>query len=118
MAKPLTLPLADQLPRGSMNLRFQMVFANYDAPMQAPGWRVPPGAIVTLRPVNGSRLNTGTIFVSETPEGTLNSTASLALIPGADVAVPWPIDNLAELWACSQAAGDGLLITVQQQSIG
>jgi hypothetical protein len=100
-----------------MNIRFQMVFAVADRPYQCPAWIVPPGAVVTLRTVNGNILNTGSVFVAEYPEGLRNGNV-MALPPGADVEVSWPVDNTCQIWASGQGPGDGLLVTVIQAAIG
>jgi hypothetical protein len=116
MAKPIALPLASEQPGPSMNIRFQLVFTDDNGFIQCPGFQVAPGQVVTLRTVNGATLNASTIFVADYPEQLFTSSA-FAIPPGADVTVPWPIDNTAQIFAKGDTT-DGLLVSIQQASIG
>lgn len=121
MAKPLVLPLAQQQPGPSLNIRFQIIFAVPNVAVNVPGFRCAPGTSIELRTTNGITLNTAPVFIAETPEGLGLGTGArggIALPPGADVTLPWPVDNTAEIWCMGGAEGDGLLISIQQASIG
>jgi hypothetical protein len=114
--KPITLPLAQEQPGPSLNLRFQLVFASTGAPVRCPAFTVAPGMVVTLRTINGAQLNTAVCFVADYPEA-LGTVASVAIPPGADVTLGWPIDNTGDIWA-QGTEGDGLLVSIQQSAIG
>ena len=117
MAKQTAPPvLTETQPRESINLRFQLIFANTDQPQRCPAFIVAPGLTVTLKGVNGSTANAHNAFAAETPEELLTTQAQLVL-PTADVQVDYPVDNLAEIW-CMGTAGDGLLISVIGASVG
>ena len=108
--------LAELQPQGALNLRFQLVFAVTGQPVNGPGFIVPPGAQVNLRTVNGAAVNANACSIGDYPEQLGTSTA-MVLPPGADVTVPWPCNNLSQIWASGTAA-DGLLITLLVNSVG
>jgi hypothetical protein len=116
MAKPIALPLAQEQPGPSLNLRFQLVFAVTGQPVQCPGFIVAPGMGVTLYPVNGTAVNTNPCYVADYPEA-LGTSSAVTLPAGGDVTKGWPVDHTGSIWA-SGTAGDGLLVTIQMASIG
>lgn len=114
------LPLAQFQPHPPLNFSFQIVFANATSDpyfaWQGPNFQVPDGATVTLRPANGIRLNSQACNVAESPHGCY-FTNNLTLAPGADVAVPYPVRNLNEIFA-KGTINDGVLIQVTMPSVG
>jgi len=115
-AKTIMPVLAQMQPRNSLNLSFQLIFAADNQPVNAPAFVVPPGASVTLRSINGSAINAQGCSISDHYEG-VGRSGALFLPPGADVSVPWPVDNTNQIWV-SGKAGDGLLISVQASQVG
>jgi len=118
MAKqqPITLPLAQEQPGSPFNIRFQLVFPTEGAIVRCPAFRVEPGVIITLKPVNGAIVNVGSCSIAEYPEA-LNTSSALSLPPAADVTLPWPIENTADIWATG-FGNDGILVLIQKAQIG
>ena len=114
------LPLAELTPGSSVNLSFQLKF-NGNV-QQFPAFRVPPGMSVLLYSVNGGAVNANGCGICEDPEG-LGAPggpflSSARVIPaGADVVVPWAIDNLCQIFARG-TIGDGLLAVLQLNQVG
>jgi hypothetical protein len=118
MAKPpAALPLAMEQPGSAYMILFQMRFAADNVAQQCPAFRILPGMVVTLRTVNGSVVNANACQIADSPEGAIHSWGGTAIPPGADVTLPWPVENTGQIWAAGEV-GDGLLITIQKQQIG
>ena len=71
---------------------------------------------VLLYTTNGISVNTNGCFIAQYPEAIGNS-SSRCCPPGADVTVPWALDNLNEIYAAG-AVGDGLLAVLQLPQVG
>lgn len=99
---PKQAPLAQFQPHGAQTHVFQIIFpatvGSYNAPVQAPHFKIPPGATITLRPLLNGVVNTGPVVVGQYPEQ-LNGAGSFGIPPTTDVQIPFSIDNLSELWA-------------------
>lgn len=118
MPKPvLSLPLAQDQPSEPMNIYFQLYFAATSIPYQCPAFRVMPGMVVTLRTANGAGINANPTYIAENPDALFQTNAAFVAPPGADVTVPWPITNTAQIWA-GGTQGDGLLVSVQKAQVG
>ena len=76
--------------------------------------RVQPGHTVLVRGHNGGAGNTNNVRVSRWAES-LGSIGGNSITP--DTEIVFPVDNLCNIFAVG-TAGDGLIITVQQQRIG
>lgn len=115
------LPLAQFQPHAPLNHFFQVVTGGAGGGVtvyQGPSFRVPPGATVTLRPTNGGAVNVNESYVGHYPEQVKNRLCA-TLPAGADVSLPWPVENLNQIWMMAGgAAPDGILITVQESSVG
>lgn len=109
------MPLAQQQPGPPINVRFQLVFKATNTPVQCPAFVVPPGASITLRTVNGATVNANECFVAER-YALLGTSSQMAFPAGADVSLPWPVQNTAEIFA-QGTMGDGLLVMVQLSQI-
>jgi hypothetical protein len=115
MAKRMATPLAQLQPREAINLSAQTILAANNAPQQCPPFVVPAGATVTLRPWGRTGQNTGVINVGKYYEDA--QFGSFALIPAADVVLPWPVDNTGEIWIMG-VANDGVVVSVTANSVG
>lgn len=113
---PQPLPLAESQPGPAVTLTIQIKFTVTGAAVQFPAYRIPPGMSVTLYTVNGNAVNANPSSIALYPEA-LNTSSGRMCPAGADVSVPWAIDNLCELFA-SGTAGDGMLAVLQQAQIG
>ena len=116
MAQKTALPLAELSPGPSLSLSFQIVFAVTGQAVQFPPYRIPPGMSVTLYTLNGSAVNAHSSSIGLYPEA-LNTSSARIIPAGADVSVPWNIDNLCELFAAG-TEGDGLLAVLQLAQVG
>jgi hypothetical protein len=114
--KNAPLPLAETERGPSLSLSFQLVFKVTGKAMQFPAYRIPPGMSVTLYTVNGGAVNANPSFISLYPEA-LGTSSGRICPAGADVSVPWNIDNLCELFA-SGTEGDGMLAVLQLAQVG
>lgn len=128
---PQQLPLAQFQPHKGETYIFRVdEVAQYKA-QQGLNFRVPPGAIVTLRSLSTNGINSLAVAVSQYAEGYIfDATANymkghgIVLPPGDAVTLPWSVDNLNELWfffALALGANtipDGVSITVQIPSVG
>ena len=97
--------MADQpLNIGGITIRAN---AGAGAPVQGPGLRVPPGAVVRVRALPS---NAGNVMIAQIPEDLMNGQADV-LSPNTEVI--WPIDNLARLFLSVQQSGDGVVVSVR-----
>lgn len=123
---PPQLPLAQFQPHQAQthvfNFEFPATVAGVNAALQGPWCPVPPGATITLRPLTKGEPNPVPVTVGRSPEHL--SGAGCFYVPyGADVNVPFAVDNLNELWFAatgdSGATGNvGLSIMVQIPAVG
>lgn len=119
-APPLPLAMTEAGP--SQSFSFQLLF-NSDAytVQQFPNFRIPPGMAVNLYPINGAKVNSFPCAIAEFPEALGNEgnfTSSARVIPpGADVQIPWALDNLNQLHVTGYL-GDGLLAVLQLAQVG
>ena len=107
---------ASQLLNGTQNSvrQFVMILSATGVVQAMQYGVVPPGHTVLVRGHNGGAGNTNNVRVSRWAES-LGSIGGNSITP--DTEIVFPVDNLCNIFAVG-TAGDGLIITVQQQRIG
>ena len=121
--KDVPIPLAQNLPHGPVNFRFQLIL-QANVVTNFPAFKVPPGAIVTVSGMNRSGVNAAGAWIAQYPEA-LNpslippaTTAAQLVAPLAQVTVPWPVESLAEIWGMVVTNGDGLVVNIIGSAVG
>jgi hypothetical protein len=101
-------------PRRAVNLVFQVVFKGLNVPQSFPAMQVQPGLTVTLRGVNGNRVNTADAYGAMYAEQ-LSEPGRYTISPDTEVA--FPCDSLNQIWVMG-AAGDGIQATIRGNAVG
>jgi hypothetical protein len=118
MAQPkINVPLlAETQPQPPMQVRFQLIFVNPNLPLPCPAFRVAPGQVVQIYPINGQNVNAHPCQIAADP-GYLGTPSARTLPAGVDVSTVWPTDNTGKIWAVG-STDDGLLVEITSQGVG
>jgi hypothetical protein len=112
-AKNLPPPLVITTPGEAVRVTFQLIFAVTGKVVQCPYFRLQPGMICLIQPINGSDVNAHPCSIADRASLVGSSTATV-LPAGQDVAVNW---DSPQIFAAG-TAGDGILITFSQAAFG
>jgi hypothetical protein len=114
--KNVPAPLIITTPGPAFRTSFQLIFKVTNAVVQCPPFKIQAGMSVVLSPVNGLVVNAAPCYIAE--RASLIGTSSAATLPAAgDVSLNWLTDNTSKIYAAG-AAGDGLLVTINEPGFG
>jgi hypothetical protein len=114
--KNLPPPLIVTTPGQSFQTTFQLVFKVTGQVYRFPSFRIQPGMVVILSPINGGSVNAHPCGVAD--RASLVGTSSGSILPAAaDVSLPWLTDDTGKIFASGQS-GDGILLTISEPGFG
>jgi hypothetical protein len=106
-------PLIVTTPGEPVREIFQLIFKTTGKVVACPFFRVQPGMIILIQPINGSEVNTEPCSVADRAS-LVGTSSATTLPPGQDVAVNW---DSSQIYAAG-TEGDGILITFSQAAFG